>query len=264
MGAGRAHGARGGGRRAHARRAAPLGAGLHRSAPPRPRRGGQLAGTRLRRRPVEHLQLEVTSAGSRAGLAAEVAARFDGAIDLLVVNAGVYKTQWLEPEFTESFAVNYDGATATALALAPRLAPGALVAFVSSGLGKLSYLTPDYAGAITAAETLEELSAAARRYDPASPMPQHNASSPDYSVSKAALNRAVQLLARPGSPLRAARAAVAAVCPGWCRTDMGGGGADRSPKEGAASILWPYEAHAGGGFEAANGSFTRDGGALPW
>ncbi len=44
--------------------------------------------------------------------------------------------------------------------------------------------------------------------------------------TKAALNRAIQLLSRDGSALRPASSlgaapAIAAVCPGWCRTDMG-------------------------------------------
>jgi hypothetical protein len=68
-------------------------------------------------------------------------------------------------------------------------------------------------------------------------MPSHNTFSPDYSVSKAALNRGVQLLAADGA-LRPPAAAVAAVCPGWCRTGEGrwrawlalsGDGARRAP-----------------------------------
>jgi NAD(P)-dependent dehydrogenase (short-subunit alcohol dehydrogenase family) len=56
-------------------------------------------------------------------------------------------------------------------------------------LGKLGMLTPDYAGPISSATTLEELSAAARRFDAASPLAGRGAIAPSYSVSKAALNR---------------------------------------------------------------------------
>jgi hypothetical protein len=44
---------------------------------------------------------------------------------------------------------------------------------------------------------------------------------------------------------------------------MGTQAADRSAQQGAASILWPYERRAEMP-DGANGSFTRDGGALPW
>ena len=57
---------------------------------------------------------------------------------------------------------------------------------------------------------------------------------------------------------------------------MGTAAAERSPEEGADSILAPWRravaaaaaAAAGGGeggaFEAANGTFTRDGEAIAW
>lgn len=73
------------------------------------------------------------------------------------------------------------------------------------------------------------------------------------------LNRATQLLA--ASPqLAARRVRVAAVSPGWVRTEMGGPDAPRSIEEGGASILqllsapepWP------------NGGFFQDGAPVPW
>ena len=39
-------------------------------------------------------------------------------------------------------------------------------------------------------------------------------------------------------PYMEAGARINSVCPGWVRTDMGGGGASRSVEEGAASVLW--------------------------
>lgn len=212
---------------------------------------------------VEALELDASDAASRARLASAVAARFDRSIDLLIVNAGVLHKAWSPQGFAESTAVNFRGAIDTALALGPHLAEGALVIFVSSTLGQLSNLTPDYAGPITAAKSLEELRAAAARFDPASPMPSHNTFSPDYSVSKAALNRGVQLLAADGA-LRPPAAAVAAVCPGWCRTDMGTAAADRSAEQGAASILAPWERAVKDGASAVNGTFTRDGEVIDW
>ena len=54
-----------------------------------------------------------------------------------------------------------------------------------------------------------------------------------YRVSKAAVNALVKNLAA-----EARGVSVDAVCPGHCRTDMGGGDAPRSAEEGADTVLW--------------------------
>ena len=54
-----------------------------------------------------------------------------------------------------------------------------------------------------------------------------------YRVSKAAVNALVKNLAA-----EARGVAVDAVCPGHCRTDMGGPDAPRSAEEGADTVLW--------------------------
>jgi NAD(P)-dependent dehydrogenase (short-subunit alcohol dehydrogenase family) len=54
-----------------------------------------------------------------------------------------------------------------------------------------------------------------------------------YRVSKAAVNALVKNLAA-----EARGVAVDAVCPGHCRTDMGGSEAPRSAEEGADTVLW--------------------------
>lgn len=58
-----------------------------------------------------------------------------------------------------------------------------------------------------------------------------------YRISKAALNAMVKNLA---SELGEGRRGVFvdAVCPGHCRTDMGGPDAPRSPEQGADTVLW--------------------------
>jgi hypothetical protein len=45
-----------------------------------------------------------------------------------------------------------------------------------------------------------------------------------------------------------------------CRTDMGGGAADRSPEQGASSICWLLE-HSGAD---VTGGFYRDGEEIAW
>jgi NAD(P)-dependent dehydrogenase (short-subunit alcohol dehydrogenase family) len=80
---------------------------------------------------------------------------------------------------------------------------------------------------------------------------------PAYCISKAALNMVTCQLA---NVLKPAGIAVNSVCPGWCRTEMGGSDADRSPEEGAAGIVWlATEAP-----QDQTGLFWRDGQVIPW
>lgn len=214
---------------------------------------------------LEVLQLDVSSPESIKALGAAVGAKYDGQIDLLVNNAGVYFKTYDADSHARTLNTNLDGAVGVALALLPHLAHGARIVNVSSGLGKLGMLSPDYAGPITAAGTLEEVKKAAHFFDPASALTTVNQMAPSYSVSKAALNRVTQLLAADEA-LRARGISVVAVCPGWCATDMGnsadvpGGAAPpRSAGQGADSILLAADADA-----VANGSFTRDGETEEW
>ena len=53
---------------------------------------------------------------------------------------------------------------------------------------------------------------------------------------------------------------VNSVCPGWCRTDMGGAGATRSIEEGVDTIVWLATLPEGG----PSGGFFRDRAPIPW
>lgn len=78
---------------------------------------------------------------------------------------------------------------------------------------------------------------------------------PAYSMSKTALNMLTQQLAAalPGI-------AVNSVCPGWCRTAMGGDAAPRTPEQGAETAVWlALDAPA-----SLTGQFLRDREALAW
>ena len=78
---------------------------------------------------------------------------------------------------------------------------------------------------------------------------------PAYCISKTALNGVTVQLAAA-----LPKFAVNSVCPGWVRTDMGGGNATRSVQEGADTIVWlASEAPQG-----LSGKFLRDRKEIAW
>ena len=196
-----------------------------------PGRAPPLSGARLE-------QLAVSSPESIDALARRLAARGER-LDVLVNNAGVFRSP---PR--ETWDVNVRGPLLLTRALAPILAPGARVVMVSSGLGSLSG---------------QPESVARRLRDPALTVDdvlRLSEEAPDgYGASKAALNALARLF---GRELPEAR--VNSVDPGWVRTDMGGPGAPRSIKQGAASVLWAVCVPPDG----PTGGWYRDGKPIPW
>jgi NAD(P)-dependent dehydrogenase (short-subunit alcohol dehydrogenase family) len=81
--------------------------------------------------------------------------------------------------------------------------------------------------------------------------------SPAYAASKTALNAITCLLA---AALKDKGLAVNSVCPGWCRTEMGGPNAPRSVEVGAAGIVWL----AADAPQDQTGLFWRDREIIPW
>jgi NAD(P)-dependent dehydrogenase (short-subunit alcohol dehydrogenase family) len=196
-----------------------------------PGRGPAVSGARVE-------QLDVSAPESIDALARRLAGRGER-LDVLVNNAGVYRSP---PR--ETWDVNVRGPLLLTRALAPMLAPGARVVMVSSGLGSLSG---------------QPESVARRLRDPALTVDdvlRLSEEAPDgYGASKAALNALARLFARelPG-------ARVNSVDPGWVRTEMGGPGAPRSVKQGAASVLWAARVPPDG----PTGGWFRDGKPIPW
>jgi len=80
---------------------------------------------------------------------------------------------------------------------------------------------------------------------------------PAYSTSKTTLNAITCLLA---AALQERGVAVNSVCPGWCRTEMGGSAAPRSVEEGADGIVWL----AADAPQHKTGLFWRDRQVIPW
>src|SRR5690349_17210735 len=160
------------------------------------------------------------------------AARSVPKLDALINNAGLIAEGdndilTIRPELiAETIETNALGALRVSQALLPRLLESSAgrIVNVSSGAGQLSDM---------------------------------GTWSPAYSASKTTLNAITCLLA---AALNDKRIAVNSVCPGWCRTEMGGSGAPRSAEEGASGIVWlATEAP-----QEKTGLFWRDREVIPW
>ena len=80
--------------------------------------------------------------------------------------------------------------------------------------------------------------------------------SPAYAVSKAALN----LLTRKAARAVSGDVKVNAMCPGWVRTDMGGGAAPRTPEQAVDTVVWLATLPADGPTDG----FFRDRQPIAW
>ena len=156
-----------------------------------------------------------------------------GVPDRVWVNAAIGRDQTLggftAAAFAETFAVNVTGPALLLQAFGPVLGRGAGVAVLSSGMAS-----------------------SALNINPAGPYA-------GYSASKAAVTRLVAAL-RPAFAERGV--ALAAVSPGWVKTDMGGPDAPTEPADAAATLCATMERLAAGEIDAA---FTDEHGAtLPF
>ena len=80
---------------------------------------------------------------------------------------------------------------------------------------------------------------------------------PSYRLSKTALNAVTRIFA---TEAQGSDILVNSACPGWVKTDMGGPGADRSPEEGADTLVWLATLPTGG----PTGGFFRDRKPIDW
>jgi NAD(P)-dependent dehydrogenase (short-subunit alcohol dehydrogenase family) len=191
----------------------------------RRREQGSAAAAKLKS--ASFLELDITKKSS-----VEKAAKAVSELDVLINNAAIIPDNdqdilTITPELVgKTIETNALGALRVSQALLPKLlkSKAGRIVNVSSGAGQLSDM---------------------------------GTWSPAYSASKTALNAITCVLA---AALKEKGIAVNSVCPGWCRTEMGGAGAPRSPEEGAAGIAWL----AADAPQDKTGLFWRDREVIPW
>jgi len=157
----------------------------------------------------------------------------NAAIDVLINNAGVIgpdrqsTTDMDFDGFLETLAINTVAPLRVAQAFLPALrrSQAAKLATITSQMGSLSYAKSDHVA---------------------------------YRASKAAANKVMQCLA---TDLAAESIAVAALHPGWVRTDMGGPGADIAVEESASGVKAVMDRLT---LETTGRFWAWDGRELPW
>ncbi len=179
---------------------------------------------------VGALQLDLTDEESVRSAAAAILARY-GKIDVLANNSAVlldhYETlQLLKPEtLRDTLETNLIGTFRVTLAMLPLLEKSSSprIINVSSGAGQLDG--------------------------------EPQAWAPAYSISKTALNMLTQQLTAALPDVR-----VNSMCPGWCRTEMGGSDAPLSAEDGADTLVWlALDAP-----DSLRGAFVKQRQVIPW
>lgn len=181
---------------------------------------------------MECRRLDVTDDDSVAALRQWLDERF-GRADVLINNAGIaidhYSTRLAElplETLRTTLETNLFGVLRVTQALLPLLreSRAGRVVNLSSGMGQLAEM---------------------------------GAGTPAYRISKTALNAVTRILA---AETAGSRIKINSVCPGWCRTDMGGPDAPRTPEEGIDTVVWLATLPEDG----PSGGFFRDRRPIPW
>lgn len=183
------------------------------------------AAEQLQPAPVRFVQLDVADDASIRRAAEQLSQEIEH-LDVLVNNAGVALDQGQDiltisrEQLEQTLQTNAFGPIQVTQAFLPLLkqSTDARVINVSSGCGALSGLSTQV---------------------------------PSYSLSKLTLNGATILLS---DALRSHQISVYAMCPKWCRTDMGGAAAPRLPEQGADTVIWLATASS----PRLSGKFFRD------
>lgn len=182
--------------------------------------------------PIECRPLDVTDEASVAALASWLGERY-GRVDALINNAGISLDRFSMSlsdlpldTLRATLETNLFGLLRVTQALMPllRASDAGRVVNLSSGMGQLSDM---------------------------------GTGAPAYRISKTAVNAVTAILA---AELKGSRVKVNSVCPGWCRTDLGGNEAPRSPEDGIDTVVWLATLPDDG----PNGGFFRDRVPISW
>ena len=176
------------------------------------------------------VELDITDQASVDAAVRQITQQF-GRLDVLANNSAILLDHYqsllaLNPEvLLETLNTNVVGTLRVSQAFAPLLARASAprIINVSSGAGQLDG--------------------------------EPQAWAPAYCISKTALNMLTQQLTAALPDVM-----VNSMCPGWCRTEMGGSDAPRSPEEGADTLTWlALEAP-----HSLRGKFIKDRAVIPW
>jgi len=199
------------------------------------------------------IELDVGSPASITAAVESLVKPEDSGFDVVIQNAGVLFEEHTKERYDTTMAINFEGPKLLTAALLPHLNTGANVVFVSSGLGSRRLQLDKHVESILAAPSIDDLSSVAP-FDEADAAATRGNTRAIYGLSKAKLNRMMEMYAADEA-LKARGITFSAVCPDWCRTDMGGAEATTSVEKGAESILWNAR-------NAPDGGFFRHGKAL--
>ncbi len=179
---------------------------------------------------VSSVALDITDQASIESAVQQIERQF-GQLDVLANNSAVLLDHYqglleLKPEvLLETLNTNVVGTLRVSQAFAPLLAKSSAprIINVSSGAGQLDGEPQSWA--------------------------------PAYCISKTALNMLTQQLTAALPNVM-----VNSMCPGWCRTEMGGSDAPRTADEGAETLTWlaleaPHD---------LRGKFVKDLVVIPW
>ncbi len=214
---------------------------------------------------VQAAHLDVASNASVSAFAARMVT--EGPIDALVNNAGASLQGFDQDVARRTLDGNYRGAVRVTDALFSKLAPGANIVMVSSGMGELSSFSTELQQRLLSSTlTRDEIERVAEEFVTAVGLGTHSKlgfPSNAYGVSKALMNAFTRVLAREldeSNHQNGTSRRVNAVCPGWVKTRMGGSSAPRSLEQGTSSIVWAAMLGPAG----PNGGFFRDAKAIRW
>eukprot|EP01027_Heterolobosea_sp_BB2_P018435 GEZU01025966.1.p1 GENE.GEZU01025966.1~~GEZU01025966.1.p1 ORF type:complete len:197 (+),score=33.73 GEZU01025966.1:414-1004(+) len=193
--------------------------------------------------------------------------RYPSGFDILINNAG-YATKG--PTVNEQIArdtigTNYYGVARVCKHLVPLLRQNGRVINVSSGVGHITNVPSEALRNKFMADDLtrEQLDSLMEQFISDVRNGVHKDKGwPDstYQVSKVGLNALTRIMNREFKD-DSRNLKLFAVCPGWCRTDMGGPRAPRSAEEGAVTPTWLSLAPLD---EIGTGLFFRDNAEIPW